>query len=69
MGFFPRMMEELVAEGAEPKTVMIDAFYLKAHRTTSSLRAKRGSQATDLPYQKGRGMSVSMQTLARSASS
>jgi transposase len=33
MGVFLRMMEGLAAEGAEPKTVMIDATYLKAHRT------------------------------------
>jgi hypothetical protein len=35
------MMEGLAAAGAEPKTVMIDATYLKAHRTASSLRVKR----------------------------
>jgi transposase len=38
MGVFVRMMEGLSAQGAEPKTVMIDATYLKAHRTASSLR-------------------------------
>jgi transposase len=42
MGVFLRMMEGLAAEGAEPKTVMIDATYLKAHRTASSLRVKKG---------------------------
>jgi hypothetical protein len=36
------MMEGLAAEGAEPKTVMIDAIYLKAHRSASSLRVKTG---------------------------
>lgn len=36
------MMEWLVAAGAESKTVMIDATYLKAHRTASSLRVKKG---------------------------
>ena len=41
-GVFLRMMEGLAAEGAEPKTVMIDATYLKAHRTASSLRVKKG---------------------------
>jgi len=40
-GVFTRMMEGLAAAGAEPKTVMIDATYLKAHRTASSLRVKR----------------------------
>ena len=32
-GVFTRMMEALAAVGAEPTTVMIDATYLKAHRT------------------------------------
>ena len=40
-GVFTRMMEGLAAVGAEPQTVMIDATYLKAHRTASSLRVKR----------------------------
>ena len=39
-GVFLRMMEGLAAADAEPKTVMIDATYLKAHRTASSLRVK-----------------------------
>ena len=42
MGVFLRMMEGLAAGSAEPKTVMIDATYLKAHRTASSLRVKKG---------------------------
>ncbi len=41
-GVFTRMMEGLAAAGAEPQTVMIDATYLKAHRTASSLRVKKG---------------------------
>ena len=53
MGVFLRMMEGLAAEGADPKTVMIDATYLKAHRTASSLRVKRGSRAADRPHQRG----------------
>ncbi len=40
MGVFARMMEGLASEGTEQKTIMIDATYLKAHRTASSLRAK-----------------------------
>ena len=44
MGVFARMMEGLAAEADAPKTVMIDATYLKAHRTASSLRAKKGGQ-------------------------
>lgn len=42
MGGFARIMEGPASEAAEPKTVMIDATYLKAHRTTSSLRVKKG---------------------------
>ncbi len=41
-GVFVRMMQGLAVAGAEPKTVMIDATYLKAHRTASSLQVKRG---------------------------
>ena len=41
-GVFARMLEGLATAEAEPKTVMIDATYLKAHRTASSLRVKRG---------------------------
>ena len=46
MGVFARMMEGLAAEGTDPKTIMIDATYLKAHRTASSLRAKKGGRMT-----------------------
>lgn len=37
-GIFLQMMEGLAAASAEPKTVMIDATYLNAHRMASSLR-------------------------------
>jgi len=49
MGVFTRMMERLASAGAERRTVMIDATYLKAHRTASSLRVKGGSLAPDQP--------------------
>ncbi len=42
MGVFLRMMEGLAAANADPRTVMIDATYLKAHRTASSLAVKKG---------------------------
>lgn len=43
MGVFARMMEGLAAAASsEPKTIMIDATYLKAHRTATSLRLKKG---------------------------
>ena len=44
MGVFRRLMDGLSAEKAEPQTIMIDATYLKAHRTASSLRLKKGIQ-------------------------
>ena len=45
-GIFARMMQGLASEAAVPKTVMIDATYLKAHRTASSLRSKKGGATT-----------------------
>lgn len=45
MGVFTNMMEGLAAADAEPRTVMIDATYLKVHRTASSLRVKKGISA------------------------
>ena len=45
MGVFARIMEGLASEAAEQKTVMIDATYLKAHRTASSLAVKKGGAA------------------------
>lgn len=53
MGVFLGMMEGLAAESAKPKTVMIDATHLKAHRTASSLRVKKGSWAADRPHERG----------------
>jgi transposase len=45
MGVFARMMEGLAAQAGEQRTIMIDATYLKAHRTASSLRLKKGGVA------------------------
>ncbi|MEO9132752.1 MAG: IS5 family transposase [Sphingomonas sp.] len=58
-GVFLRMMEGLAAEGAEPKTVMIDATYLKAHRTASSLRGKKGGLGRLIGRTKG-GMNTKL---------
>jgi len=44
-GVCMRMMDGLSAGDAEPKTVMIDATDLKAHRTASSLRVEQGISA------------------------
>ena len=47
-GIFIQMMEGLAApEAAEHKAIMIDATYLKAHCTASSLRVKKGSGPPD----------------------
>ena len=44
MGVFARMMTELAAKAQDTDTLMIDATHLKAHRTASSLRTKKGGQ-------------------------
>ena len=44
LGLFARMLTELAREGQNTGTVMIDATHLKAHRTASSLRSKKGLQ-------------------------
>ena len=41
-GIFASMIVGLAANGGEEKTVMVDATYLKAHRTASSLGVKKG---------------------------
>ncbi len=45
MSVFARIMNGLAAQGTDHKTIMIDATYLKAHRTASSLRLKKGGVA------------------------
>lgn len=44
-GIFAQMMVGLAAEYGEQKTVMIDATYLKAHRTATSMGVKKGGVA------------------------
>ena len=44
-GVFVAMMDGLSAKGTKRKTIMIDATYLKAHRTASSLGVKKGARA------------------------
>ncbi|WP_410217882.1 IS5 family transposase [Paracoccus sp. (in: a-proteobacteria)] len=46
-GVFARIMMGLAAESSNPKTIMIDAAYLKAHRTACRLRAKEGARLPD----------------------
>ena len=50
-GVFIRMMQGLSAPETKHRTMMIDATYLKAHHTASSLRVKRGRRATDRTHQ------------------
>ena len=47
-GVFIAMMDGLSAKGTERKTIMIDATYLKAHRTASSLRVKKAGAGVRL---------------------
>lgn len=42
MGVFARIFEGLASEEAEPTPIMINVTDLKAHRTASSLQAKKG---------------------------
>ena len=42
MGVFALMMTGLAAQAPDNKTISIDAAYLKAHRTASSLGLKKG---------------------------
>ena len=41
-GIFAQMMMGLAADHGEEKTVMIDATYLRAHRTATSMGVKKG---------------------------
>ena len=51
-GVFARITMGLTAESAEHNTIMIDATYLKAHCTASSLRVKKGARTTDRANQR-----------------
>ena len=44
-GIFPQMMMGLAAEYGEEKTVVIEATYLKAHGTATSMGVKKGGVA------------------------
>ena len=46
-GVFARIMAGLAAEHVEQTTVMIDATYLKAHRTATSMCVKKGAWTPD----------------------
>ncbi|WP_408860550.1 MULTISPECIES: IS5 family transposase [Asaia] len=59
MGIFMRMMDVLFAAQARPQTIMIDATYLKVHRTASSLRPKKGDPGHLIGRTKG-GMNTKL---------
>ncbi|WP_128115296.1 IS5 family transposase [Brevundimonas diminuta] len=61
-GVFVRMMEGLSGAQAERRTVMIDATYLKAHRTASSLRGKKGGLGRLIGRTKG-GMNTKLHAI------
>jgi hypothetical protein len=42
MGVLARMRAGLTAEADAPKTIRIEAAFLKAHRTAASLRVEKG---------------------------
>lgn len=45
MAIFAQMMDGVVANRLGHQTIMIDAIYLKTHRTAPSLRFKKGALA------------------------
>ena len=47
MGVFARIMMGLAKQAPDNTTISIDATYLKAHRTASSLGLKKGAWASD----------------------
>jgi transposase len=54
MGAFARIMTGLAANSPDNKTISIDATYLKAHRSASSLGAEKGGAWTSDRANKGR---------------
>jgi transposase len=44
MGIFARILRGRAEQASDNKTSSIDATYLKAHRTASSLRLKKGGE-------------------------
>ena len=44
MSIFAQILMRLAEQAPDNKTISIDATYLKAHRTASSLRLKKGGE-------------------------
>ncbi len=59
------MMAGLAAEHCEEKTVMIDATCLKAHRTATSMAAKKGGRGRLIGHTKG-GMNTKLHAICDS---
>ncbi|MFC0500560.1 IS5 family transposase [Asaia krungthepensis] len=59
MGIFARMMDGLAAGRLDHQTIMMDAAYLKAHRTASSLQIKKGGPGRLIGRTKG-GMNTKL---------
>ncbi|HKK96909.1 MAG TPA: IS5 family transposase [Marivita sp.] len=64
-GIFARMMTGLPAAHGEQKTVMIDAIYLKAHRTATSMAAQKGGRGRLIGRTKG-GMNTKLHAICDS---
>ncbi|HBB85270.1 MAG TPA: IS5 family transposase [Sulfitobacter sp.] len=64
-GIFARMMAGLAAEHGEQKTVMIDATYLKAHRTATSMGVKKKGRGRLIGRTKG-GMNTKLHAICDS---
>ena len=64
-GVFAQMMAGLAAEHGEQKTVMIDATYLKAHRTATSMGVKKGGRGRLIGRTKG-GMNTKLHAVCDS---
>ncbi|WHP70343.1 IS5 family transposase [Phaeobacter inhibens] len=58
-GVFARIMEGLASEHSDFKAIMIDATYLKAHRTASSLGGEKGGRGRLIGRTKG-GMNTKL---------
>ena len=62
---FARMMMGLAADHGEEQTVMIDATYLKAHRTATSMGVKKGGRGRLIGRTKG-GMNTKLHAICDS---
>ena len=64
-GVFARILVGLASEEPEEKTAMIDATYLKAHRTATSLAVKKGGRGRLIGRTKG-GMNTKLHAVTDS---